>query len=176
MCMRRIWRAWPRRSRTAAGSAVDARRHEKAAACFRVAAGWWRAPLITCASTEMLLNEGEYDSVRVLAPHTVRTDDLGRAAARGRLCRSRALARMRRYLPDAGDGPGLRPRLCSSHRGGAQPEPGSVDNFYWTGALGHDLLGRSQGEADRDPDDPGAFTRRAAAIAAPSASWSIRQW
>ena len=84
---------------------------------------------------QMLLNDGRLGNARLLAPLTVKSDDLGCAAAGIRLCRLSGA--VRRYRADAGDGPGFRPRLCGSHGAeGHNPLPGSVGTFYWTGAWG----------------------------------------
>jgi CubicO group peptidase (beta-lactamase class C family) len=84
--------------------------------------------------TEMLLNEGEYGSARLLAPHTVR------------LMTSNALppdigyAEIARRMGDIGPTPemgqgfglGFAVRTAEGHN----PLPGSIGNFYWTGAWG----------------------------------------
>jgi len=84
--------------------------------------------------TEMLLNEGEYGNARLLAPHTVR------------LMTSNALppdvgyADIARRMGDIGPTPemgqgfglGFAVRTAEGHN----PLPGSIGNFYWTGAWG----------------------------------------
>ncbi len=84
--------------------------------------------------TEMLLNEGEYGNARLLAPHTVR------------LMTSNALppdvgyAEIARRMGDIGPTPemgqgfglGFAVRTAEGHN----PLPGSIGNFYWTGAWG----------------------------------------
>ena len=84
--------------------------------------------------SEMLLNEGEYGSARLLAPHTVR------------LMTSNALppdvgyADIARRMGDIGPTPemgqgfglGFAVRTAEGHN----PLPGSIGNFYWTGAWG----------------------------------------
>ena len=83
---------------------------------------------------EMLLNEGEYGNARLLAPHTVR------------LMTSNALppdigyAEIARRMGDIGPTPemgqgfglGFAVRTAEGHN----PLPGSIGNFYWTGAWG----------------------------------------
>ena len=84
--------------------------------------------------TEMLLNDGEYGNARLLAPHTVR------------LMTSNALppdvgyADIARRMGDIGPTPemgqgfglGFAVRTAEGHN----PLPGSIGNFYWTGAWG----------------------------------------
>jgi CubicO group peptidase (beta-lactamase class C family) len=83
---------------------------------------------------EMLLNQGEFGNGRLLAPHTVR---LMTANA---LPRDIAYADVARRMGDIGPTPemgqgfglGFAVRTAEGHN----PLPGSVGNFYWTGAWG----------------------------------------
>src|SRR5262249_23516492 len=96
---------------------------------------WRRGGLVASAAdylrfAQMLLNEGEYGNVRLLAPHTVR------------LMTSNALppdvgyADIERGMSDMGPTRrrvrGLTVRIAEEHN----PLPGSIGNFYWTGAWG----------------------------------------
>jgi CubicO group peptidase (beta-lactamase class C family) len=84
--------------------------------------------------TEMLLNEGEYGNARLLAPHTVRLmtsnalpPDVGYAE----------IARRAGDIgptPEMGQGFGLGFAVRTAE--GHNPLPGSIGNFYWTGAWG----------------------------------------
>jgi CubicO group peptidase (beta-lactamase class C family) len=82
-----------------------------------------------------------------------RADDLGCTAAGGRVLGAGADLD-RRHRADPGDGPRFRPRLCRAHRGRAQPAARLGRQLLLDRRLGHDVLGRSGGTADRDPDDP----------------------
>ena len=100
----------------------------------------------------MLLNEGEYGNARLLAPHTVRLmtsnalpPDVGYADIARRMGDIGP-------TPEMGQGFGLGFR--GSYRGGTQPATWLDRQFLLDRGVGYDLLGRSQGEGDRYPNDP----------------------
>ena len=83
---------------------------------------------------QMLLNQGEYGNARLLAPHTVKlmtsnalAPDIGHADL---VVRFGDIA----PTPEMGQGFGLGFAVRTSE--GHNPLPGSVGNFYWTGAWG----------------------------------------
>jgi CubicO group peptidase (beta-lactamase class C family) len=83
---------------------------------------------------EMLLNQGEYSNVRLLAPHTVRLmtsnalpPDVGYADIAVRFGDIAPTPEM-----GQGFGLGFALRVAEGHN----PLPGSIGNFYWTGAWG----------------------------------------
>jgi CubicO group peptidase (beta-lactamase class C family) len=84
--------------------------------------------------TEMLLNDGEYNGVRLLAPHTVK---LMTANALPPDVQYAEIARRMGDIgptPEMGQGFGL--GFCVRVAEGHNPLPGSIGNFYWTGAWG----------------------------------------
>jgi len=84
---------------------------------------------------EMLLNSGEYNGVRLLAPHTVAlmTSD---ALPPGVGYSERALTTSGDVAPTPAMGQGFGLGFAVRTAPGRNPEPGSVGNFYWTGAWG----------------------------------------
>ena len=84
---------------------------------------------------EMLLNSGEYNGVRVLAPHTVAlmTSD---ALPPGISYSERATTTTGDIAPTPAMGQGFGLGFAVRTAPGRNPEPGSVGNFYWTGAWG----------------------------------------
>jgi len=84
--------------------------------------------------TEMLLHQGEYPGGRLLAPHTVELmtanalpPDIGYAEIARRMGDIGP-------TPEMGQGFGL--GFCVRVAEGRNPLPGSIGNFYWTGAWG----------------------------------------
>jgi CubicO group peptidase (beta-lactamase class C family) len=84
---------------------------------------------------EMLLNSGEYNGVRILAPHTIAlmTSD---ALPPGVSYSDRALATTGDIAPTPAMGQGFGLGFAVRTAPGRNPEPGSVGNYYWTGAWG----------------------------------------
>jgi len=84
---------------------------------------------------EMLLNAGEYNGVRLLAPHTVAlmTSD---ALPPGIGYSERALTVTGDIAPTPAMGQGFGLGFAVRKEVGHNPLPGSVGNFYWTGAWG----------------------------------------
>ena len=84
---------------------------------------------------EMLLNSGEYNGVRLLAPHTVAlmTSD---ALPPGVGYSERTLTTSGDVAPTPAMGQGFGLGFAVRTAPGRNPEPGSVGNFYWTGAWG----------------------------------------
>jgi CubicO group peptidase (beta-lactamase class C family) len=85
--------------------------------------------------TEMLLNTGEYNGVRLLAPHTVAlmTSD---ALPPGIGYSERALTVTGDIAPTPAMGQGFGLGFAVRKEAGHNPLPGSVGNYYWTGAWG----------------------------------------
>jgi CubicO group peptidase (beta-lactamase class C family) len=83
----------------------------------------------------MLLNSGEYNGVRLLAPHSVAlmTSD---ALPPGIGYSERALTTTGDIAPTPAMGQGFGLGFAVRTAPGRNPEPGSVGNFYWTGAWG----------------------------------------
>jgi len=85
--------------------------------------------------SEMLLNSGEYDGVRLLAPHTVAlmTSDALPPGV-GYSERARTITGDIAPTPEMGQGFGLGFAVRTAP--GRNPLPGSVGTYYWTGAWG----------------------------------------
>ncbi|MGE0258595.1 MAG: serine hydrolase domain-containing protein [Alphaproteobacteria bacterium] len=85
--------------------------------------------------SEMLLHNGEYDGVRLLAPHTVAlmTAD---ALPPGVGYSERALTLSGDVAPTPAMGQGFGLGFAVRTAAGRNPLPGSVGNYYWTGAWG----------------------------------------
>jgi CubicO group peptidase (beta-lactamase class C family) len=84
---------------------------------------------------EMLLNAGEYKGARLLAPHTVAlmTSD---ALPPGVGYSERALTLTGDIAPTPAMGQGFGLGFAVRKEAGHNPLPGSVGNYYWTGAWG----------------------------------------
>jgi CubicO group peptidase (beta-lactamase class C family) len=84
---------------------------------------------------EMLLNRGEYGKARLLAPHTVAlmTAD---ALPPGVGYSERAMTTTGDIAPTPAMGQGFGLGFAVRTAEGRNPLPGSVGNFYWTGAWG----------------------------------------
>ncbi len=85
--------------------------------------------------SEMLLHDGEYGGVRLLAPHTVAlmTAD---ALPPGVGYSERALTLSGDVAPTPAMGQGFGLGFAVRTAAGRNPLPGSVGNYYWTGAWG----------------------------------------
>jgi CubicO group peptidase (beta-lactamase class C family) len=83
----------------------------------------------------MLLNEGEYGKTRLLAPHTVglMTAD---ALPPGIGYSERALTTTGDIAPTPQMGQGFGLGFAVRTEAGRNPLPGSIGNYYWTGAWG----------------------------------------
>ncbi len=84
---------------------------------------------------EMLLNSGEYSGIRLLAPHTVALM-ISNALPPGIGYSERALTTTGDIAPTPAMGQGFGLGFAVRTAPGRNPEPGSVGNFYWTGAWG----------------------------------------
>ena len=84
---------------------------------------------------EMLLNSGEYGGIRLLAPHTVALMT-SNALPPGIGYSERALTTTGDIAPTPAMGQGFGLGFAVRTAPGRNPEPGSVGNFYWTGAWG----------------------------------------
>jgi CubicO group peptidase (beta-lactamase class C family) len=84
---------------------------------------------------EMMLNGGEYHGARILAPHTVElmTSD---ALPPGVGYSERALTTTGDVAPTPAMGQGFGLGFAVRTAAGRNPLPGSVGNYYWTGAWG----------------------------------------